>query len=516
MGQCLIKDAQIYDGSGQLPFSSDVLLAEGRIASIKQEIDGRDSPTIYASGMALAPGFINLHSHSDLEVFQNKRMPHAIGQGITTEIVGQDGFSVAPVKDGSVSELARTMTHLAGDVQEEFWWRSFDQYLAAVKMAEPAVRIEGLVGNGTLRIGVMGSSSQQPRASELLQMKEDLAGSMEGGARGLSLGLVYPPSSYAQLDELIALCKVVAHYDGLLMVHMRDEGDGIFDSIHEIGKIGQESGVRVNISHLKVLGPKNWGKMESALQIIQQLQAEGLDITFDHYPYTASCTGLKVIVPQWAYDGGEEAFLRRLEDRNSYEKICREVLRHIEDLRGGAQNIQIASTTKGHLTHIEGERLDSIAEEMGLQPAPAALQLLKQDGGIVAVYFSMDTCDLERAMMSPLQGICSDGIVGAKPHPRTYGAFPRVLGYYSRERGLMKLEEAIRKMTMEPARRLRLWDRGLIREGLSGDLVLFDPETIGEGNTFLDPKQYPTGILGVWVKGENMFFQRDQVETVGF
>lgn len=517
MGQFLIKGAQIYDGSGQEPFLSDLLMAEGRIVSIQQEIDREDCPTVYANTMALSPGFINLHSHSDLEVFRNKKMLHAISQGITTEIVGQDGFSAAPVHDTSVVELATTITHLAGELKEEFWWRSFSQYLEAIEAADPAVRIEGLVGNGTLRIGVMGSSSNQPLQSELQQMKDRLALSMAEGAKGLSLGLVYPPSSYAQIDELIELCKVVADYDGILMVHMRDEGDGIVSSIQEIGRIGKESGARINISHLKVLGPSNWGKMDVVLESIQQLQEDGLDITFDQYPYTASCTGLKRVVPQWAYNGGDKAFYRHLEDKEIYHKLCAEVLAHIEELRGGPQNVLISSVTKEEFCPFEGKTLDQIAEELGLQPAQAALHLLREDGGIVAIYFSMDEKDLKTAMMSPYQGVCSDGIIGSRPHPRTYAAFPRVLGCYIREQRLMKLEESIRKMTMEPARRLRLWDRGLIREGLSADLVLFNPKTIGEGNTFADPKQFSTGLLSVWVKGESKFFQGgDVVETKGF
>lgn len=507
MKTCLIKKALIYDGSGQLPFTGDLLMVQGRIASIQRHIPGIDCPTIAANGMALAPGFINLHSHSDLEIFKNSRMLHAIRQGITTEIVGQDGFSAAPVKDSSLGVLSSSITHLAGSLPEEFWWRGFGEYQEAIEKAQPAVRVEGLVGNGTLRLVVMGSHSQVPTPGELQEMKDLLAQSMEEGARGLSLGLVYPPSSYAQREEIIQLAQVVSHYDGVLMVHMRDEGGSILDALEEVGEIGQGSGVRINISHLKILGPKNWGQMEKVLQALYQLQQKGLDITFDQYPYTAGCTGLKRVVPQWAFDGGQEAFLERLENPRLYESICREVEEHIEEIRGGAENILISNTTRASFSHLEGKNLLQAAEELEVSPAQAALELVKEDRGVVAVYFSMHESDLEKAMGSPLQGICTDGIVGSKPHPRTYDAFARVLGYYIRERKLMELREGIRRMTMEPARRLRLWDRGLIREGLAADLVLFHPGRIQGNSTYENPALFPSGILSVWVKGVNQFFQ---------
>jgi N-acyl-D-amino-acid deacylase len=507
MANVLIKNPTIYDGSGSKPFVADVLIDGHKIAAIGKLDELVACDVIDGSGLALAPGFIDTHSHSDLEVFRNPKMQHVIRQGITTEVVGQDGSSVVPVFDAIVDELADNMAPLAGVVDRPYWWRSFADYLEEVRKADPYTRVEGLIGHGTVRMCIMGNDIRKPADDELAKMKDLIAKCMEEGAKGMSLGLIYPPGSYADTDEIIELCKVVAQYDGIVMVHMRNEQDKLLDSIDEMARVARESGVRLHISHLKALGYRNWGKIKDALERIYQLREEGLDVTFDQYPYTAACTGLKVLVPMWAYEGGEKGFQRRLDDHDEYSKILDEVNKTIE-ARGGADRILIATVASDENAWMSGKNLKEISERLHLEPGPAALRILKVEGpSVVAIYFSISEEDVAMVMKSPLQGICTDGIVGAHPHPRAYGSFPRVLGYYCRELGLMPLEEAIRKMTMEPARRLRLWDRGLIREGMSADLVLFDPETVCDKNTFLDPKVYPCGIKAVWVKGELRFVE---------
>ena len=504
-GITLIKKVLVYDGTGTQPFFSDIIIKDKKISKIQKEIHLNCCEIIDGEGMALAPGFINVHSHSDLEVFKNKSMLNVIRQGITTELVGQDGSSVAPVTDEIVTELADNMAPLAGVLDKKYWWRSFSEYLKEVRDANSAVRIESLIGDGTIRMCVMGNDNRRPDSSELKKMKELVAKSMEEGAKGISLGLIYPPGSYADTEEIIEICKVVAEYDGILMVHMRNEQDKILESLDEMIRVAKESKVRLHISHLKALGPKNWGKVRSALKKIEELNEEGMEINFDQYPYNASSTGLKVLVPAWAYEGGEKAFQDRLNNKDKYIKILEEVNNNIK-VRGGADKILIANIKNKKNNWMLGKDISFISKKIELSPGEVVLYLLKKEGpSIVAIYFAISPDDVSYIMKSPLQVVCTDGIICNHPHPRTYGSFPRILGKYVRELKIMKLEEAIRKMTMEPARQLRLWDRGLIREGMSADLVLFNPKTISDKNSYLNPKVYPVGIKAVWVLGNLKF-----------
>jgi len=498
----LIKNVWIYDGTGTRPFLSDVYIEDKKIIKIKNGINIEVDVEIDGKEMALSPGFINVHSHSDLIALNDQKMEHVIRQGITTEIVGQDGSSVAPVTDEIVNELMDNMAPLAGTLDKPYWWRTIGDYLKEVKKANPPVKIESLIGHGTVRMCVMGNDNRKPSIGELNKMKEIVRNSMIEGARGLSLGLIYPPGSYAGTEELIEICKIIAEYDGIVMVHMRNEQDKILESLDEMIRVAQESKVRIHISHLKALGPKNWGKVRIALERINELNKKGMEINFGQYPYEAACTGLKVIVPTWAYEGGESAFQKRLREKEVYQKILEGVNKNIE-ARGGAEKILIATVKTEENAWMSGKDLKFIAEKVRLSPGETALELLKNEGpSVLAVYFAISLDDVSYIMKSKLQTVCTDGIMGRHPHPRTYGSFPRVLGKYVRELKIMSLEEAIRKMTLEPARRLRLWDRGIIREGMCADLVLFDPETISDKNNYLEPKLFPEGIYAVWVSGD--------------
>ncbi|MHA1677090.1 MAG: N-acyl-D-amino-acid deacylase family protein, partial [Candidatus Njordarchaeales archaeon] len=472
---------------------------------IKKGISINADIEVNGDEMALSPGFINVHSHSDLISLTDSKMEHVIRQGITTEIIGQDGSSVAPVTDEILEELMNNMAPLAGVLDKPYWWRSYGEYLNEIKKANPPVKIEGLVGHGTVRMCVMGNENRRPSIDELNKMKAIVRNSINEGAKGLSLGLIYPPGSYADTEELIEICKIVAEYDGIVMVHMRNEQDKILESLDEMIRVAQESKVRIHISHLKALGPKNWGKVRVALEKIEELNKKGLEINFGQYPYEAACTGLKVIVPTWAYEGGEEAFQKRLREKEIYLKVLDEVNKNIE-ARGGPEKILIAAVRTNENSWMSGKDLKYIAEKLQLSPGETALELLKNEGpSVLAVYFAISLDDVLFIMKSSLQTVCSDGIMGVHPHPRTYGSFPRVLGKYVRELKVMSLEEAIRKMTLEPARRLRLWDRGIIREGMCADLVLFNPETVSDKNTYLEPKVFPEGIYAVWVNGDLKF-----------
>lgn len=501
----LIKKARIYDGTGNIPFVSDVLIVGNLIKNISLNIESDDYDVINGEGLALCPGIIDTHSHSDLEVFRNKDMMHVIRQGITTEVTGQDGSSVAPLYDNLVEELADNMAPLAGVINKPYWWRSIKDYLDEVSKSGAAPRHVTLAGHGTIRMCVMGNDNRKPTLEEMKKIKDITARCMEDGAKGVSFGLIYPPGSYADTEELLEVAKVVANYDGIIMVHTRNEQDKLLESLDEMIYIMKESKVRMHISHLKALGYRNWGKVGLALERITSLREDGYDITFDQYPYTAACTGLKVLVPMWAYEGGEKEFQNRLTNPAEYAKILEGVNKNIE-ARGGTEKIFIATVASEENAWMSGNDLKVISEKMNLEPGVAALKILQIEGpSVVAIYFSISEDDVNFVMKSPIQGICTDGIIGTHPHPRAYGSFPRFLGYYSRKLKLVSLEEAIRKITLEPARRLRLWDRGLIREGLSADLVLFDADKITDRNTYLNPKEYPEGIKYVWVQGELKF-----------
>lgn len=507
MEQTWIRGATVYDGTGSVPFQSDVLLKDGRIERIAREIrltpeEETQCKIVDAKGLALCPGFVDTHSHSDLEVFRNPQMRHVLAQGITTELIGQDGSTVAPVSDEILGELADNMAPLSGMVDRPFWWRSYGEYLEEIEKAHTGSRVVGLVGHGTIRMCVMGNDDRVPTPEELEKMKALTAKCMEEGAKGISFGLIYPPGSYADTEEIVEICKVVASYDGIMMVHMRNEQDKLLESIDEMAYVARQSGIRLHISHLKALGYRNWGKVSQALEKLYELKAEGIDVTFDQYPYTATCTGLKVIVPMWAYEGGEKKFQARLADEAEYDKIVKEVRENIEK-RGGAEKILIGTVATDENRWMEGKNLQEIAEKLSQEPGDAALTMLQVEGpSVIAIYFSISEEDVETVMKSDLHCVCTDGIMGAHPHPRAYGSFAQILGYYCREKGILRLEEAIRKMTSEPARRLRLWDRGLVREGMSADLVLFDPQHVGNVNSYLEPKKSPVGIVGVWVQGE--------------
>ena len=503
MKKTLIQNALVYDGTGARPFPSDVLIEGTKIAKVAHHIPVQeDYEVVDAAGKALAPGFINTHSHMELEIIRDPSLHQVIDQGITTEVLGQDGSSVAPLTDDLVQELADNMAPLAGTIPGPYTWRSYADYMKTVEEQKPAARFVGLVGHGTIRMNVMGNDNRKPTAEELQRMKDLLAKCMEEGAKGMSLGLIYPPGSFADTDELVEMAKVVAKYDGLIMVHMRSEKDKLLESVAEMNTVVEKSGVRLQISHHKALGPRNWGKVQQSLEAIYAMRDKGFDVTIDQYPWTAACTGLKVCVPQWAYDGGEQGFQARLKDPEQYAKILKETQDEIQ-ARGGAACIMIASVATQEYAWMAGEKMDTISEKLGMEVGQAVLHILQHEGPeVIAIYFSISEDDVIYVMKSDIHCVCTDGIVGAHPHPRAYASFPRFLGHYVRDLQVMPLEEAIRHITSEPARRLRLWDRGLIREGLDADLVLFDPDTINNANSYIDPTIPPVGIRRVWVLGE--------------
>lgn len=495
--ELLIKGGRILDGSGNPWFKADLAIEDGRIAAIGR-LQREAGEVIDAEGLVVAPGFIDTHSHSDLMLIAEPEARMKVMQGITTEIVGQDGLGEAPIRGDLLEDWRRYLSGLNGDPEIEWDWRSFSDYLNRLEKARPATNVASLVGHGNLRLLTVGMEDRRPTREELDEMRGLLAGAMEEGALGLSTGLIYPPCSYSDPEELSSLCQVVHEYGGIFVAHMRDEGDRILEALEEMITLGRRTGTPIHISHLKTSGEGNWGRMVEVLEVIESARVEGIDITFDQYPYIAGSTFLSSLLPGWAHEGGPSKMLERIRDTASRRKI-------LEEMGRGERwdGILISSVKTEENRRLEGRRLSEAASEMGLTPQELALKLIEEEENAVSmILFSMSETDVETAMRSRLGMVCTDGLVLGRPHPRAYGSFPRVLGRYVRDKGVLSLEEAVRKMTSLPAQRFGLMDRGLLRPGLAADITIFDPRSIMDKATFEDPRRFPEGIEYVIVNGE--------------
>jgi len=501
----LIKGAKVFDGTGAPWFRADVAVVNGKIRAVAPHLNDEAGVIIDGEGKALAPGFIDSHSHSDITLLINPKAESKIRQGVTTEVIGQCGSSAAPVSQLSLEEAKKSLF----DEEIDVTWRSMADYLSLLEKRGVAVNVVPTVGHGTIREAVVGYDDRRPTADELRQMKEFVAEAMEAGARAFTTGLIYPPGSYAETDELIELARVAAAHGGIYMSHIRNEEDGLLDAVAEAIEIGERGGLPVQISHHKAVGPTNWGRVKDSLAMIDAARARGLDVTVDQYPYVATSTGLSAIIPEWAHDGGTTKLLQRLKDGPTRAKIGLEVTRETEH-RGGWDKILISSLRAEANRRYQGWTLDAIASDRRTDPWTTACDLIISEGGYVGmIRFGMSEDDVRTVIRHPAVMIGSDGSALApygrlgegKPHPRNYGTFVRVLGKYAREEKVLTMSEAIRKMTGLPAARFGLWDRGLVRPGMAADLVLFDPETVAERASFTDPHQYPMGIDYVMVNG---------------
>ena len=468
----LIRNGQVIDGTGAPARRADVAVAGGRIAAVGA-VEGEAARDIDAAGLVVAPGFIDVHAHDDVALLNNPGLDFKATQGVTTVVCGNCGAGAAPANDRLQQFYARGLEGILGPVPD-FAWRSLGEFYQAVRAARPAVNAAFLVPHGVLRVAAMGWERRPPSDDELAAMKEHLAEGMDNGAVGLSTGLMYRPGAYAETEELIALARVAARFGGLYVSHIRNEGAGLLDSVREAIRIGEEAEVPVQISHHKASGRANWGLTEQSLSIIEEARARGLDVTIDAYPYSAASTALAALLMRG--------------------QLVRGMV---------PDDILVASVKRQH--QYEGKRLDEVATMMDL-PVDEAIQRLLQEeeNAVVVVMFIMEEGDVRRVLQHPACMIGSDGIPSptGKPHPRLYGTFPRVLGHYVREVGLLSLEEAVRRMTSLPAAKFHLADRGRIAEGAWADLTVFDPERVADTATYDDPRRYPTGIAYVFVNGE--------------
>jgi N-acyl-D-amino-acid deacylase len=504
----LVRGGMVVDGTGAPAQRADVLIRDGVVAAVKPEltVDER-AGVIDADGLHVAPGFIDTHSHSDLRVLVEPDLPMKVMQGITLDVLGQDGISVAPVRDDDVGAVRKQLAGLLGDPDIARDWRSVADYLALLDRGA-GLNLAYLVPHGAVRAGAMGLGARKPDGGELERMCGLVARAMDEGALGLSTGLIYPPCCYADTDELVALCRVVAQKNGVFVVHMRSESDYIVDALDEMIDVGRRSGVHVHISHFKIAGRDNWSHVGAMLDRVRAAQASGVRMTADQYPYVAGSTMFGAILPPWAHDGGSEETLKRLA---SPEERAR--MRAAMEKGGpndwdsfwqwtGPSGIVIADVPSGRRPEVMGKSVAEAAETAGKDALEFAFDLLSSERmGVSMISFSQSEDVVARVMKEPYVNVCTDGLLGGRPHPRAYGTYPRILGRYVREQKVLSLEEAVRKMTSQAADAMHLLGRGRIAPGQAGDLVLFDASTVIDRATFADPLQLSAGIEHVVVAG---------------
>ncbi len=511
MYDILIKNALIIDGTGAAPFEADLAVQKQKIASVGVLKNADASLVIDARGNALAPGFIDMHSHADFSLPTLPTADSLVHQGITTVVVGQCGLSPAPLMEESRQEVTGAISSFFGDVAKSLPWRewsSFGDFAAFLARQGCSLNIAALVGHGVIRAGVMGFGEGRANADQMARMQQELIAAMQQGAIGLSTGLIYPPGSFTSTEELIELTRVVGARNGFYFSHIRDEGDGLLEAVAEAIRIGRETGAAVQISHFKAAARPNWEKSTQALELIQQAREDGLDVTADMYPYRAGSTILVAMLPQWAHVGGPEQTLKRLADPDQRRKMTADM-----QTGGFARGIgweDVLITESPSHTRYEGRYVSQLAADAGKMPYDWVFDaLLETRLDITMAMFGMSEENRRREIVFPTMMIGTDGLglapggplAAGVPHPRSYGTFARVLGRYVRELKILKLEEAIHKMTGMPAKKLRLADRGLIKAGLAADLVIFDPQSVSDPATYENPHQYATGISHVLVNG---------------
>ncbi len=507
----LIKNGTVVDGSGAPAVPADIALEGDRIAEVGSKLAGEAAQTIDASRLMLAPGFIDIHSHSDFFYLTCPAAESKVRQGVTTEVVGMCSFSPAPVHPERRALVEEKAAALGSRLRVE--WTGFGEYLERLGASGLSINVVHFVGHGALRLATVGPDDRPPSAAELQAMERLLSEALDAGAFGFSTGLVYAPSVYARTDELIALTRSMATRGGLYFSHIRGEAATLEEAIAEAIRIGEEGGVPVQIAHIKAAGRENWFKMDRALRLIDEARARAVEVTADVYPYVAGSTVMVNLLPPWVHDGGTPKLLERISDPATRERIVEECSLPNDRWKTasgsvGWDEVMIATCSRREL---EGLALADLARRQGRPGAEAMLDFLREENGAVSmVVFSQAEENVMKALVHPHVMIGSDSIgltAGpgphpGKPHPRMYGTFPRVLGIYVREKKLLSWETEVNKMTGMPAAKLGLRDRGLIRPGYFADLAMFDPATVKDEATFQDPHRHPTGIPYVIVNGQ--------------
>ncbi|MBS2546599.1 D-aminoacylase [Catenulispora sp. NL8] len=512
MADLLLRGATVVDGTGADRFRADVTVADGVITGVITAADtapGRSAAarTIDADGLVLAPGFIDMHAHSDLRTLVERDHPSRVTQGVTCEVLGQDGLSYAPADDTTRPALRRQIAGWNGDPDDFDWnWRTVGEYLDRLDQGI-AVNACYLVPHGSVRMLAMGWENREPSRAELNRMRELVAQGMREGAVGMSSGLSYTPGMYASTDELIELCEVVAAYGGYHSPHQRSYGAGALGGYAEMIEISRRSGCPLHLAHATMNFSVNAGRAAKFLELVDAALAEGCDISLDTYPYLPGSTTLAALLPSWSAEGGPDATLARLADPASRERIRRDVEDRGSDGNHGMvidwRTIQISGVRDPALAGVVGQNVAQIAAARAVTGTEVFFDLLREDRLGTSILHHVGNEENVRAIMRHrTHTVGSDGLlVGARPHPRAWGTFPRYLGHYSRDLKVLTLEETVARMTGRPARRLRLDRRGLVRVGHHADLVLFDPRTVRDAATFEEPRRAAEGIVEVLVNG---------------
>jgi dihydroorotase/N-acyl-D-amino-acid deacylase len=507
----ILRGGRIVDGAGNPWFKGDLAVRGDRIAAVGDLGGATSRRVIDVRGLVVAPGFIDMLGQSEYTVLADPQVRSKITQGITTELTGEGG-SVAPMTPYAIAELMPSLADLGVTID----WRDFAGYAGRLKAHGSAINFAHLVGATQVRMAVLKGENRPPTPAELEIMKRHVARAMEQGAFGLSSSLIYPPAAFAKTDELVELAKVAARHGGFYATHMRSEADGLLEAIEEAAAIGERAGLPVEIWHFKASGAKNWGKLDAALRAIEAARARGIDMTADIYPYPASMTGLSACLPPTASEGGNDALLARLKDPQQRARIRKEIespeggwetLFHEAD---GADKVLVVGLRAPGNRAYQGKRLSEIAALRGTDPIDTIFDLLVEENGAVdTVYFTMSEENVRRELEVPwiafncdAPGVRPEGPLGASmTHPRAYGTFPRILGRYVREEQILRLEDAVRRMTSLAAQRIGLRDRGLLRAGFYADVTVFDPATVNDRATFESPHRYSEGIVHVLVNG---------------
>jgi N-acyl-D-amino-acid deacylase len=508
----LIRGARIIDGTGAPWFVGDARIHDGRIASVGPSLAGGDAETLDADGRYLAPGFIDAHCHDDLICLREPERIEKAVQGVTTLVVGNCSFSLYPTAPPSAELLRQHFSGLLGEVSADEVFDSFATYRDELHRRGTALNLVSLVGHAALRLAVMGYDRRPATAAERTTMQAMLDRQLADGAAGLSLGLVYPPSAYADAAELVALAETVQARGKILAAHIRSYEAGLIASTDEFLDVLRAANAAGLLSHLQSAGRPNWGNVPKAIKRLEAARQEGVDVSFDMYPYVAGSSYVLQLLPPEAQEGGLEALLAQLRDPAGREALRRVVEEGSPDPHAaqskivliGWGNVRISGTGNPALKRFEGKSMTNAAAEIGIAPFDLMVRFIEEDAGQTAiVMFQLDDADLRAACTHRLHMVGSDGMPrpGTKPHPRAYGAFPRVAGRLRREQGWFPLEDAVRRMTSVAAQRFSLSDRGLVRPGMMADLVLFD-ETIDDRSTFDSPTEFATGVQHVWVAGE--------------
>lgn len=510
----ILRGGTIYDGSGQPPFPGDIAFNGDTIAAYGELGDATGTTEIDVSGLAVAPGFINMMSWANESLLEDGHSQSDIRQGVTLEIMGE-GESMGPLNDA----MKAAMVRLQSDIRYDIEWTTLDEYLEHLVQRGISPNVASFIGTATAREYVIGHENREPTPEELDQMLTLVREAMEDGALGVASSLIYPPGSFAKTDELIALSKVAAEYDGMYISHMRDEGANMIAALDELITIAREAEIPAEIYHFKSAGQANWPLFDQAVTMVEQARAEGLQITADVYTYPASATGLNATIPPWVQEGGFEASLVRMQDPVLRERIAREMLEESEEWENGylgvgsPDNILLVGFRSTALKPLTGKTVAEISAMRGTDPRDTIMDLIVEDGSRIAtVYFGQSEDVVRKAVALPWVSFNSDeaslapeGVfLESNPHPRAYGSFARVLGKYVRDEKVMSLEEAIRKLSALPAQTMKIDRRGEIKAGFYADVVVFDPNTIQDHATFVEPHQYATGMIHVFVNGEQV------------